>query len=221
MMQLKGEYNMERAGPKSVLFLLALGVALSLLTVQGAKANTMTPWVVGNTYDGTLKIVATSNIQGYSLFSHGTGSYETAVATDSANALCAGCIDIIAQVYVSTFDLREVQFQYFDGFASDNTYIVSSLGQIIPTAEPATGNDGYGNINYHFLSPLAPGQTSAVMVIETNARDWTAGLLSLQDGGTSDKVGFQPTITPEPSSASLLGFGLLGLVGMIRRKLFA
>lgn len=63
---------------------------------------------------------------------------------------------------------------------------------------------------------LAPGTTSYVMVISTNAAFFDSGNFSLLDGGSFTGAAFQPAGAPVPeggTSAGLLALGLIVLAG--------
>ena len=65
---------------------------------------------------------------------------------------------------------------------------------------------------------VAPGESSAVLWIQTDAQYYTPGEVTLQNGHVETLRGFGPTI-PEPSSLMLLGMGILGLFGLGRKKI--
>lgn len=78
-------------------------------------------------------------------------------------------------------------------------------------------------VGFSFTPPnsaeIQPGQTSAVLVIATDATNFRAGFASVIDGGTTTVASFQPTTgVPEPASLGLLGCGLLLLAGVRRFK---
>jgi hypothetical protein len=63
---------------------------------------------------------------------------------------------------------------------------------------------------------LAPGTTSYVMVISTNAAFFDSGNVRLLDGGSFTGAAFQPAGAPVPeggTSAGLLALGLIVLAG--------
>ncbi|HEY1947834.1 MAG TPA: PEP-CTERM sorting domain-containing protein [Bryobacteraceae bacterium] len=65
---------------------------------------------------------------------------------------------------------------------------------------------------------VLPGETTDLLVVETNATDYKSGQFSIQDGSTATLDAFEPsTLAPEPASLALLGAGLLGF-SLLRRR---
>jgi hypothetical protein len=61
-------------------------------------------------------------------------------------------------------------------------------------------------------SDLVPGDHTSVLIIETNATNFTTGLFSAIDGAAATANGFGPASpSPEPASMALIGSALLGL----------
>ena len=65
-------------------------------------------------------------------------------------------------------------------------------------------------------SEVVPGETTPLLVIETNALYFTTGFASVQDGTAGYGFAYAPAV-PEPSSLALMGGGLT-VVGALMRK---
>lgn len=150
-----------------------------------------------------------------------TFTLEAAVYSDPGNTFGAGDLDFVYQVSnsASSVDsIGRVTAIDFTGFLTDVGYTAtgSSLpgglfvdGTVAPELVDRVSADVVG---FSFNAPLTvligPGQTSTVLIIETNATNFTAGNVNLIDGSVSQVSAFQPTTVPEPTSFTLLGLGI-------------
>jgi hypothetical protein len=109
-------------------------------------------------------------------------------------------------------------FQIANGSAIGAGFVNGSIASL--SADRAVSGSTVG---FNFSNALfTPGQTSLAFVIRTNATTFTSGSFGAIDGGGATLAGFAPTgpvaTVPEPSTIVLLGTGILGLAGYVRRR---
>ena len=159
-----------------------------------------------------------------------TGTIESAVYHDAD-----GGLDFYYQVTSdasSSTGLVLLTANSFLGFSTSlatmlNGSTLTGTTFIDGTFVPASGDsDANGSvIGFSFSPPfitneIAPGTSSVVMIISTDATKFGMGNASVIDGGAATVQAFQPTSSstvPEPTTFALLGLGLLGFVGLRRR----
>ena len=105
----------------------------------------------------------------------------------------------------------------FNGFTTDVDAYVSGSN---PTGILPNGLDReYANVvgfSFKDAGKVPTGGSSAVLWIETNAESYGTGKANIIDGAIAEVDLFAP-IVPEPATLSLLGLGVLGLLGFRKR----
>ena len=139
------------------------------------------------------------------------------MVSDSNNVFGAGKLDFVYSFSNSSTsgDPNErVSAGTFTGFSVDAGY-VPGAGVAPGTVTLSAGGNVVG-FNY-FSNNLLPGETTDLLVVETDATNYVPGTYSVQDSTTVSTAGYEPVSTPEPASLALIGAGLLGL-SLLRRR---
>jgi hypothetical protein len=156
-----------------------------------------------------------------------TGEYQAMVYSDPSNNFCAGCLDFFVFVEsnsTSTDAIERITLASFSNFFVSAGYSVgadSKPSGVDPSTVDRSSNGDVVGFNFSTLPGVAPGETTAVLEIETNATKFMTGTLQIIDSSVASVTAFEPCLgtVPEASSISmtLLGGLLLGL-GFIGRR---
>lgn len=103
----------------------------------------------------------------------------------------------------------------FSGWATDVDYRTDGLGTVGPSS--ATRNVSGSTVGFDFAGGLQPGEESLFYFIKTNATTYKPGSTVLINGGIAAIPSYAPAI-PVPAAVWLFGSGLIGLIGVARRK---
>ena len=226
------------------LTLAAVVLAMGLLGSTMAMAGTVAACAAGNgptPGSAVFPIDVTSACPGATTgtllawlsepFTYTTGTGTTSGYIYSAVYNDGGTLDFYYQVVNSDSSADPLDRETdsaFTGFTTNSAYITngSSLSGtgFVDGAEPpitADSNSSGTIIGFDFpvssSDEIGPGTASNVLIISTDATDYTTGYASVIDSGTATVLSFQPATVPEPATLALMGFGLIGLAAWRRR----
>lgn len=167
-----------------------------------------------------LTLLASNGGPGYTLT--GAGGTASGTATAWVYMTSGGTLDFAYQVTnnaSSTDFVDTLSMASFAGFTTDVDYVNTPGDNAPSTATRSTGSGSVVNFDF-FPNDIVAGDTSDVLLIETNATTFNPGTLSLIDSGVATVAAFGPATPamPEPGSLLMIGSGLLGLMAFRRRQ---
>jgi len=209
---------------------VALVAALCFLTVGMASANSITFPKLSN--KGQLTTLGTVNVNepfptagdAYCSATNGCGTIPAGGQT--ASQWTTGDFVISSIFVLNTTSVTDLtanwNFQDFLGNGNTETWFVMLNG--IAVAQVTLPDDSYngdiltviGTVNFAGIAPVAGGYT--VELILQNTVPYGGGSVAWLDGGLTG-LSYTTSTTPEPGSMMLFGSGVIGLAGLLRRKL--
>ena len=171
------------------------------------------------------------NAQGISV---ATGTLAAAVFRNTTGTLDfyyqvsnnASSMDPVERETNFSFLLTLPEFLTAVGFRTDGGTLggVFTAGAVAPVLGDRSMNGDTVGFQFGTAAgaPVQPGQKSQVLVVSTDATNFTQGSSNVIDGGVSTVLTFRPAAAapniPEPASFVLLGGGMLALAGIRRLR---
>jgi hypothetical protein len=144
-----------------------------------------------------------------------SGTIDEWVYEDTANTFGSGDLTWIIQVASSANSSDAIARVTAGNFATFMTDVGDNGGANAPSLVDRDTPGHTIGFSWAATGGLLAGQTSDLLMIDTNASRFTTGTLAVIDSQTSDLSAYEPSAVPEPPTWAmmLLGFAGLGVAG--------
>ena len=141
------------------------------------------------------------------------------ISGDPSNPFGTG-LTFTYQVAVSALSgdsASQISVSSYAGFLTDASYNPIAGGTVVPDFMSRSATPG-NVVRFTFLTtPIGPGLSSALLVVQTDAALWAPTTAGITDGQTVNVSSYAPIAVPEPETCALIVMGL-GLLGFRLRR---
>ncbi len=203
---------------KKRVFLAASAAFVMVAAAPAAQARVLDPGTSGSPDSLSLGVgstlVANTGLLSFSNSAF-SGTLVESVYKDTNNSFAPGDLTWIIQVTnspASSDAIGRVTAGNFAGFMTD---VGDNGGANAPDLVDRDTPGHTIGFSWAETGGLVVGDTSDLLLIDTNASRFIPGTLAVINSQTSDLMGFQPSAVPEPATWAmmLIGFAGLGVAG--------
>jgi hypothetical protein len=106
----------------------------------------------------------------------------------------------------------------FAPYLTDVSYNNVAVPGVIPNTVDRSGTGNTVGFNWVELNVINGGQSSALLVVQTDSQVWAPTIASVIDASAETVPSLAPVAVPEPTAMALVGLGAGALLALRRRK---